>query len=167
MNIIYNESIAAKHIKEQRDLKRSRQTHYVLSIPGCCAFCGCFVATVAYNVTFSPWVLWPVLLIGALSLGTLFMTMFGIDMEEDPSPDILFFEKSKGCRVLDIAIEHYDHGWHSNVPIVVLRTENASGMVEKTALCVAKYQESTRHSEETFDVNKGILYVPYKGRTAA
>lgn len=166
MKIIYNESITNEHIQERCALQRGRFRSWIASVVGLVVFAAAMLAKPVYGITLSPWLFWPALAVGIVSAAVLVVSATGINEEEDPEPDILYSVKTKNCRVLGITIEYRDLCWHSDVPVVVLRTEDANGLVEKTDLCIAKFQESTVHTEETFDINKGIIYVPYKSRAA-
>lgn len=165
MTIIYNESITTEHIQAHQKHNRSLFIRYICSVLGVCVFGAVMMAATVYDVQLSSWLLWPAVAIGTVSLLMLIGAQWEGGLEEDPEPDIIYAEKTKNRRVLDVTIERHDHGWHRNVPFVVMRTEDANGLVEKTELCLAKFQESTKHTEETFDVNQGIVFVPYKGQS--
>lgn len=159
MTVIYDEALAAKNV---RRLQQKENAHRILFALSCVGMFG-LSALLAFSITGyekPAWLLWVAGPIGIVSLPYWLATATG-HFEKDPSPDIVYYEKSKESRILDVNIERHDHGWHRNVPFVVLRTEDANGLVEKTELCIAKYQESTKHNQTTFDVNKGIVFVPY------
>lgn len=165
MTVIYDEALAAEHVKQRQTKERNHQIICGVAYVATLSFFAIVAASVFGNIEIAPWLFWSVVPVGAVSLIYLLAVAAGHG-EEDPAPDIVYYEKAKESRILSVNIERHDHGWHRNVPFVVLRTEDTNGLVEKSNLCVAKYQESTKHAEETFDVNKGIVYIPYGGHVA-
>ena len=83
------------------------------------------------------------------------------DAAPKPTPGATYHMALQNKKFLGVEIKPVEGTWTQN-EWVYLVAENSAGEVEYAPICPAKYQESTKVQEPTFDVHKGVVFVPYK-----
>lgn len=95
-----------------------------------------------------------------LAFGSFVPATYFATNETKPSIAAKYYMAAEGKTVREVKIEERA-GYFNTYQAVCLVTEDADGVIESTELCKVEYKESTKVQEQIFDVNKGVVLVPY------
>lgn len=160
MVVIYEES---KAIENERLFQEAEQKHRRIgAVCGVLAMVGFALMLVSMLVESAPqWLTFVGIgILAPASFIALYLSMYE-DAAPTPTPDATYYMALEHKKFLTVEIKAVEGSWTQN-EWVYLVAENSAGEVEYTPICPAKYQESTKVQEPTFDVHKGVVFVPYK-----
>lgn len=159
MVVIYDQKTAAEKAKLFIQKKHTLNRASVLAgIIGLCSF-----IFITFFAETDLWIGAGCIIIGFAGIIT--SHFFGEAAEANPDPDAIYYSISQNERILEVKVSDHPYPYCTNqVEMVCAVTENAEGEIKAIPICAARYRESTKYSEPTFHVSKGIIYVPYKSQ---